>query len=141
VAALAELEAAVLGADAWSEAAVRAELSSEVATRLALVAERDDGLLGYAVLGIAAETGDVRRIAVAAGAQRRGIGSALLAELLVRAQEGGCSEVFLEVRADNAAATRLYSRFGFEELSRRRRYYADGCDALVMRVGLRTRER
>lgn len=38
----------------------------------------------------------------------------------------------LEVRAGNAAAVALYRRLGFEEVGRRRRYYADGSDALLM---------
>ncbi|RYJ01809.1 MAG: ribosomal-protein-alanine acetyltransferase, partial [Acetobacteraceae bacterium] len=33
----------------------------------------------------------------------------------------------------NAAALALYRAAGFEEVGRRRRYYADGDDALVMR--------
>ncbi len=42
--------------------------------------------------------------------------------------------MMLEVRADNAAALRLYERAGFVLLSTRRRYYQPGdVDALVMR--------
>ena len=139
VPALVQLESAVLGRDAWGEEAVRTELSS--VARLVLVAERDERLAGYAVLGVVGDTGDLRRIAVVAGAQRSGVGSALLAELLARALESGCNEVFLEVRADHTAATRLYRRFGFAELSRRRLYYADGSDALVMHAALAGRSR
>ena len=42
--------------------------------------------------------------------------------------------VLLEVRADNAAAQRLYERRGFTEIGRRRGYYQpSGADAVVMR--------
>ena len=41
----------------------------------------------------------------------------------------------LEVRADNAAAIRLYRRHGFERLAVRRGYYQPGdVDAWVMRL-------
>jgi ribosomal-protein-alanine N-acetyltransferase len=56
--------------------------------------------------------------------------------VLATAAERGCAEAFLEVRAGNAAAAALYSRFGFELVYQRPRYYPDGSDALVMHVGL-----
>lgn len=132
--AVAELEAAVLGGDAWSKNAVRQELAAHSADRVALVAEERSGVVGYAVLVVTGESADVRRIAVAAPAQRTGVGTALLTEMLAEAGERGSREVFLEVRAGNAAASRLYDRLGFAEVYRRRGYYADGTDALVLRA-------
>jgi ribosomal-protein-alanine N-acetyltransferase len=38
----------------------------------------------------------------------------------------------LEVRADNCGALALYSGHGFREVGRRRRYYPDGSDAVLM---------
>lgn len=38
----------------------------------------------------------------------------------------------LEVKAHNVRAIRLYQRHGFQEVGRRRRFYADGSDALLM---------
>jgi [ribosomal protein S18]-alanine N-acetyltransferase len=36
------------------------------------------------------------------------------------------------VRADNLAAIAFYRREGFAEIARRRSYYVDGTDAVVM---------
>jgi ribosomal-protein-alanine N-acetyltransferase len=45
--------------------------------------------------------------------------------------------VFLEVRADNARAQRLYQWRGFTEVGIRRGYYQpSGTDAVVMRLDL-----
>jgi ribosomal-protein-alanine N-acetyltransferase len=44
--------------------------------------------------------------------------------------------MFLEVSEANGAARALYAAAGFEEAGRRRRYYADGSDALVLRRAL-----
>ena len=44
--------------------------------------------------------------------------------------------MFLEVATGNAAALALYARAGFVEVGRRRRYYADLADALVLRARL-----
>ena len=52
-----------------------------------------------------------------------------------RARQLGAGECFLEVRASNQSAYRLYERYGFNEVGRRRDYYpaAGGReDALVM---------
>lgn len=56
--------------------------------------------------------------------------------LLDEARRRGCREVFLEVRAENTAAIRLYERTGFEVAGGRRGYYGRGADAIVMRCWL-----
>lgn len=71
--------------------------------------------------------------------QKRGHGSALLADLLQNARERKVKLITLEVRRSNAAARSLYVRFGFEELGIRQRYYSDnGEDAIVMHLSLRS---
>ena len=46
---------------------------------------------------------------------------------------GADARVTLEVRTSNAAAIRMYERFGFRPAGHRRRYYHDnGEDALIM---------
>ena len=78
----------------------------------------------------------VQTLAVAPSHQRRGLGRGLLDAMLGRAVSAGVRWVHLEVAADNAAAQALYARAGFTTLARRRRYYADGTDALVLRATL-----
>ena len=56
--------------------------------------------------------------------------SAARAEITAR----GGKAVFLEVSVGNLAAQALYRRFGFVEVGRRQRYYADLSDALVLRM-------
>ena len=60
----------------------------------------------------------------------------MLRRLLVEAAGRGCREVLLEVAADNQAALALYTDFGFAEISRRLRYYAEDVDAVVMALHL-----
>ena len=40
------------------------------------------------------------------------------------------------MRASNGAARALYAGCGFEEVGERRRYYADGEDAVIMTLAL-----
>ena len=74
-------------------------------------------------------------ITVRPQSQGRGLGLQLLEHLMQRARQLGAGECFLEVRASNQSAYRLYERYGFNEVGRRRDYYpaAGGReDALVM---------
>ncbi|WP_051049583.1 ribosomal protein S18-alanine N-acetyltransferase [Nocardiopsis ganjiahuensis] len=143
VPAVMDLERALFPLDAWSEGMLRDELA-ETATRHYVVAEAGSpgsgdletgsgaGLVGYAGLRFVPPEGDVQTMAVAETAWGRGIGRALLAELLALAEARGVTHMFLEVRSDNPRAQDLYTRFGFEAIGVRRGYYK-GADAIVMR--------
>ena len=128
------LEAELFASAAWSAETFWSELA-QPATRCYLVAEERGALLGYAGVLLGGAEADVQTLAVAPAAQRRGIGSVLLAGLLRAAAGSGAGAVLLEVRADNAAAIALYARHGFEQIAVRRRYYQPGdVDALVLRL-------
>jgi ribosomal-protein-alanine N-acetyltransferase len=133
--AIMTLERASFPTDAWSEAMMRQELASPHGRYIVL--EEGGEVIGYAGLRAPAGSrdGDVQTIALAASARGRGLGRALLRELLREAASRRVGEVFLEVRADNPVAQALYASEGFTELGRRPRYYQpDGVDALVMRL-------
>ncbi|GAA3965665.1 ribosomal protein S18-alanine N-acetyltransferase [Actinomadura viridis] len=136
--AVLELERILFPEDAWSEAMLREELEHQPATRHYVVAEvapeAGGGLAGYAGLAASGGQGDVQTIGVLPARQGTGLGAALLTALLDEAARRACDEVFLEVRAGNDRAQRLYERFGFERIGVRKRYYQpSGADAIVMR--------
>ena len=132
-----ELELSLFGEEAWSRQMLVGELGQQPASRYYLVAESDDVIVGYAGLLAAGGQGDILTIAVATGSWGQGIGTELLDRLLAEASGRGATEVFLEVRADNARAQRLYQWRGFTEVGIRRGYYQpSGTDAIVMRLDL-----
>jgi ribosomal-protein-alanine N-acetyltransferase len=129
------IEQELFGDEAWSEGMFWSELA-ERETRRYLVDEDADGeVCAYAGLcAYAPHEAYIQTIAVAPRAQRRGIGEAMLVELLDEAAGRGCDHVDLEVRADNDPAMRLYERHGFAKIAVRRGYYQpSGADAVVMR--------
>jgi [ribosomal protein S18]-alanine N-acetyltransferase len=131
------LELEAFGEEAWSRPMLEGELAQQPASRHYLVAQAGPRVVGYAGLLAAGNQADVVTIAVSQDQQGRGHGSALLAALLAEARRRRCTEVFLEVRVDNARAQRLYRTRGFEEVGIRRGYYQpSGADALVMRLDL-----
>ena len=132
-----ELEHALFGQEAWSEQMLAGELALQQASRHYLVAQDAGAIVGYAGLLAAGTQADVLTLAVAADRWGRGIGAALLEALLAEAARRGCTEVFLEVRVDNARAQQLYRRYDFAQIGVRKGYYQpSGTDALVMRRGV-----
>jgi ribosomal-protein-alanine N-acetyltransferase len=61
----------------------------------------------------------------------------LLQQTATIAASLGAAAVFLEVALSNTAARAAYDRAGFQAVGRRRAYYADASDALVLRLTLR----
>ena len=88
-------------------------------------------LLAYAAFQYLLGEAELLRIAVAPRARRGGLGQRLLEGALEHLMSEGLEICYLEVRADNRAATHLYECLGFEVSGRRQRYYQDGCDALL----------
>ncbi|HET6627506.1 MAG TPA: GNAT family N-acetyltransferase [Nocardioidaceae bacterium] len=132
--AVAALEHTLFGADAWSRASVVAELTA--ADRTALVAVAGEDLVGYAVTMRAGDLVDLQRIGVDAECRRRGVAHALLTAITGRAAADGALRMLLEVGARNTGALAFYAAEGFVEIDRRRRYYRDGSDALVLHRAL-----
>jgi ribosomal-protein-alanine N-acetyltransferase len=130
---LTAMEADLFGVDAWSAETFWGELAGIPETRWYRAAVADDEIVGYVGLAAIDGTGDVQTIAVRRDRQGTGLGGVLLDALLTQAQNLTCSEVLLEVRADNGPAIALYLRRGFERIAERPRYYSDGVTALIMR--------
>ena len=116
--------------DPWSEESVRTALGLSGAA--ALVAASGPRVVGAILMQVAAGEVEVLQLAVDGTWRRRGLGRALLAEGLAAAGRRGATTAYLEVRESNAAARDLYARAGFAEIGRRRGYYLDGEDALVL---------
>ncbi|WP_460046822.1 ribosomal protein S18-alanine N-acetyltransferase [Pseudomonas sp. S2_H01] len=91
--------------------------------------------VGHGVINVIIDEAHLLNITVKPESQGRGLGLLLLDKLMKRAYELNGRECFLELRASNQSAYRLYERYGFNEVGRRRDYYpAVGGreDALVM---------
>lgn len=129
--AVAALEQVCFPADPWSEELFRAALDNPNTS--ILLAEGEDGaLLGYAVLSVILDEGNLDNIAVAPEARRRGVADALL-DVLTGFGREHLSTLMLEVRASNVAAIALYKKHGFAAVGRRKNYYeAPREDAILM---------
>ncbi len=114
----------------WSLAMFVLELSKP--SGICLAAVREGRIVGYMVCSRYDVVWHVMNVAVDNRLRREGIATALIDRLLSIADAPG-QQYTLEVRTSNAAAIRLYERFGFRAAGRRRGYYHDNReDAVIM---------
>jgi len=92
-----------------------------------------DGVIGYFVLWCILDQGELANIAVAEEHRGKGYGAFLLQRAVELARGRGVESLYLEVRASNAAARKLYEGFGFTGVGLRKKYYDRPVeDGLVM---------
>ena len=127
------LEAMLFPTDAWSVEQFWQELAQPTRRYLVATDDEDAALVGYIGMFLMPPDADVQTIAVSPDRQGRGIARLLLEAALADVERDGATHTMLEVRADNDPALGLYRRLGFERISTRPRYYADGVDAVIMR--------
>ncbi len=116
----------------WSLAMFVMELSKPHGVCLTARPAADEPIAGYLICSRYDTVWHLMNVCVDPDARRRGVGAALLEELLVTIGDPS-ARFTLEVRTSNSAAVALYERFGFRSAGRRQRYYSDnGEDALIM---------
>lgn len=115
----------------WTTQQWEQELSDKA--RLVLGLEGRGGLLlGVASAWLVMDELQIMAVAVDPSHQRCGIGARMLNALLDCAGQLSAAMATLEVASGNAAARRLYARCGFVITGRRRVYYRNGEDALLL---------
>ena len=137
IAFLAEAERTVFP-DAWSDRVIASHL--EASHNLSLVALLHGTPVGYLFCAVLPPEGELYRIAVLPEYRKNAVGRALLSAFHGQLSARGVTRVFLEVRAGNEAAIRLYRSEGYTECGVRRRYYrAPVEDALLFSYDLQTK--
>ena len=102
---------------------------------------RDCGeLAGYFLLMAAVDEAHLLNVSVAASRQGKGLGLYLLDKVAACARGLAAESVLLEVRLSNLRALKVYLRYGFVQIGRRKAYYpahnGQREDAIVMRIDL-----
>lgn len=91
--------------------------------------------VGFAGMWIYVDEAHIATLATHPNWRGRGIGEALLIDLIREAQRRHALSATLEVRLSNHIAQNLYRKYGLEEAGRRKSYYQDNReDALIMTV-------
>ena len=121
----------------WSRNLFLSEFRSPRVSSLlvALVDSQVRRVSGFIVFWTVEDEIHILNLAVAPEFRRQGIAKRLVLSALSHARSKGAKRAFLEVRASNIAAQKLYSKLGFTGTAIRRGYYDTPVeDAVVMAI-------
>ena len=91
-------------------------------------------VIGYIDFWLVHDEMELISIAVHPEFKRRGVGDALMYEMIRFAHQNEARFIYLDVRRSNEPAQHLYHKFGFEKAGVRKRYYSDNQeDAIIMK--------
>ncbi|MCK4608975.1 MAG: ribosomal protein S18-alanine N-acetyltransferase [Gammaproteobacteria bacterium] len=81
-------------------------------------------IIGFIAFSLCADECNILNIGIKRKKQGKGYGTALLQAAIEYAKQYDVNKIWLEVRASNQAAIRLYQKLGFTEIDIRKNYYS-----------------
>lgn len=125
-------------AQPWSRAFFEKELATPFAQLTVAVDQQHTRavLVGYSCRWRVTDEVHLLNVAVHQSRRGGGVGRVLVEAVIEEGRTTRARTMFLEVRAGNIVARRLYRRLGFRDLGVRRGYYGPGQDAIVMELKL-----
>ncbi len=130
-------------ARSWWERVTAAATSGDGAISAAYDGDELVGLAQWQRYELApqAHNADLDKVLVSSRCRGRGVGAALVEDMLAQARAAGVETVTLQCRGNNHGAIRLYRRWGFAEFGRLPDFVGVGderWDKVLMAVDLRT---
>ena len=122
-------------AEPWSQQSLALLLQN---ANLGVIALNEDGApIGYGGLLTVLDEGQITNIAVHPDHRSKGVGKAILKEIICESKKRGIRDLSLEVRQSNLPAKALYQSHGFEIAGVRKGFYRHPTeDGLVMILSL-----
>ena len=105
-------------------------------SHLALLLLDGEDPAGFCIAALTPDEAELLQITTDPRRRRQGLGRRLMGALSDAAELRGCHRLLLEVAEDNEPARALYAAAGLREIGRRRGYYRDGTDALMLAADL-----
>lgn len=100
---------------------------------IAKVAVWDEKVVGYMCSQCVLDEAHILTLAVHPDFRRTGIATLLVESIIVELKTRACRFLYLEARASNRVAKRLYEAFGFKIIGVRKKYYVSpNEDGIVM---------
>ena len=116
--------------DFWSYEILQNELNNPNSEYF--IAKQDNEILGFAGIWKSIDDVHITDIVVKKIYRKKHIGSALLQKLIDTAKEQNFKSITLEVNENNLPAINLYSKFLFNKLGIRKKYYKNKDNAIIM---------
>jgi ribosomal-protein-alanine N-acetyltransferase len=115
------------------EDTLQSELKENLFTKFFVMEDLDDrSFLGHIGVWLDSPLASVLNFYIVPEHQHRGLGSILMDFIIGYLKDLNVNTLTLEVRKSNEVAKNLYHQYGFNEVSVRKNYYADGEDAWLM---------
>ena len=129
---VADVEASAYGKHHWSKDAFYSEAENHIAKYY--TAKNNNGdILGYLGTWHIVDEAHITTLAVRPEERRKHIADCLIVKLLEDCYNKFIKYITLEVRVSNIPAIKLYEKYGFKSLGKRKGYYQDNNeDALIM---------
>ena len=102
-----------------------------------LVFQSDDVLRAFISFRVFSDRIEITSLGTKPNFRNQGLGKIMINQLKIYAAEHGFS-LWLEVHEGNQTALNLYIKMGFKLFHRRKRYYSDGADAIVMHFRIKS---
>lgn len=115
----------------WSEILFKNEIfKTRSLPKVAVIGEK---IVGYVCANYVLDEGHILNVTVHPEYRKQGIAGRLVSHIIDLLRNEGCREIFLEVRASNEAALRMYEKAGFRIITARKAYYTLPVeDAIIM---------
>ena len=116
--------------DFWTPTILESELKNENSRYV--VAKENNKIVGFAGIIILPDDIEITNIVTKKTERKKGIGKLLLDKIIEISNEEKKELLSLEVNEKNLIAINLYSKFGFEKVGIRKKYYNGIEDAIIM---------
>lgn len=126
---VAEIERSAF-AEPWSEKQIE-EICGKYGVIARVYLDDDGRVAGYYSYNCVCGDGFINNIAVREDARGKGIGKALMSDMVYTASLAGLEGLTLEVRSSNERARKLYESFGFTVGGIRKKFYQNTEDAII----------
>lgn len=116
----------------WNISILKSEL--ENTNSYYIVAKSENDIVGFGGLWKSVDDIHITNIVTKKTLRNKGIGNAILNELINQAKNFGYNIITLEVNENNTPAISLYKKFGFKEVGIRKKYYNNIDNAIIMNL-------
>ena len=119
---LATIEKSIFGT-AWDSEVIKEKIDNRKFKYW--IYEVENSIKGYLGIQFLEEEIEILGIGVNPGSRRKKIATELMDELVTYFEKSDYRKIILEVRESNTVAQKLYRKYGFNKISKRKKYYVD----------------
>ena len=119
----------------WNIEILEKELENPLSEYIVAILENE--IVGFAGIWKPIDEAHITNIVTRKDKRRNSIGTKMLEKLIEMSKENNLNCITLEVNEHNENAINLYKKFDFKEVGRRKNYYNNTDDAIIMTLNIK----